>query len=137
MAHHRETSDRWLPAFHAGTIDFDNDPQQILFAFSAIGAEAPVDRLMGNLYREGATSDQRHQLIGLLAKSATGSDAGPRQTGDSTSGRAALRVLLNSTADRQLVVVMDSSEAEALWNAEDELLRHGMIQAAGQWRIPV
>ncbi|MBL8819525.1 MAG: HEAT repeat domain-containing protein [Planctomyces sp.] len=132
----RELSDRWLTAFHEGKVTFANDPQMILFAFSALGTEAPFERLIGNLYAADTTSDQRGQLLRLMARSASEAQLSQMvRMAAEQKDSASLKTLLTSTAGRTISVSGDVSLLESLWDSEDELLRRAVLEAAGTWKI--
>ncbi|MCP4170277.1 MAG: sorbosone dehydrogenase, partial [Fuerstiella sp.] len=67
----RELAEHWLPAFREGRIDFDNNVEHMLGAFSAVGQGAPVDLLLSKLYSPDISAAQRTALASLVASSGT------------------------------------------------------------------
>ena len=134
----RELSDRWLPAFNSGSLTLNNDAEQILFAFSAIGSGAPVDLLTRGLYDASVSADQRGKLMRLITTSANADQLGQLLSlAARNSDTASLRTLMAASAERRIVPAGDGAELLPLLTAEDVFLRQTALTAVGQWKIAV
>lgn len=132
----KELAPRWRPAFEKGDINFSGDAEQVAFAFAAVGAGAPVDLLMKDLYSGNIPETRRARLVQLIS-----GNANPEQTGRLAAAAlaardsATLQTLLASTASRKLVPPVDPAALQPILKDEDAVLRRLALQMAGQWKI--
>ncbi len=132
----RELSDSWRPAFEKGQITFDNDADQIVFAFSAIGSGAPVELLMQGLYADTVSADQRTRLVQLIAASANAAQLGRLvDMAAEHLDTGTLTILLKLSAERRVTPALQGAELTPLLKADDVLLRRAALIAAGQWNV--
>ncbi|MEZ6039575.1 MAG: HEAT repeat domain-containing protein [Planctomycetaceae bacterium] len=132
----RELSDRWLPEFNEGKLTFDNDADQILFAFSAIGSGAPVDLLMKGLYDASVTADQRGRLMHLITDNANAAQMGQLVSmAAEHQDTASLRTLLQSSSARKIVPLFEPQSLLPLLTSEETLARQAALEGAVQWKV--
>jgi putative heme-binding domain-containing protein len=131
-----ERSSRWRPAFDRGEVTFGGDADQIAFAFSAVGAAAPVDVLMAGLYEASTTEVERNRLVTLVAEAA---DAGQMarlantalEQGDGTT----LQTLLTTSARRQVTPAPSAAEFVKASASDNPQIRQAAVRALGQWQL--
>jgi putative heme-binding domain-containing protein len=132
----KELAPHWRPAFEKGDMNFSGDAEQVAFAFAAVGAGAPVDLLMKDLYSGSIPDTRRARLVQLISGSAN-----PEQTGRLAAAAlaardtATLQTLLTSTASRKLVPPVDPAALQPILKDEDAVLRRLALELAGQWKV--
>ncbi|MEY3173617.1 MAG: hypothetical protein RLZZ436_1531 [Planctomycetota bacterium] len=132
----KELASRWRPAFEKGEMNFSGDAEQVAFAFAAVGAGAPVDLLMKDLYSPNIPESRRARLVQLISASAN-----PEQLGRlaaaalSAKDSATLQTLLATSATRKVVPPIESTTLQPLLKDEDPILRRLALQIIGQWKI--
>ena len=132
----KELAGRWRPAFEKGEMNFSGDAEQVAFAFAAVGAGAPVDLLMKDLYGEGMTAEKRSRLVQLIGASADAGQLGRLATGAlSARDGATFQLLLSASAQRKLIPTLEVTNLTALLKDEDAVLRRLAMQAVGQWKV--
>jgi len=132
----KELAPRWRPAFEKGEMNFSGDAEQVAFAFAAVGAGAPVDLLMKDLYSEQISEARRARLVQLIAGSANPDQFG-RLTAAALAARdaATLQTLVTTSAARKLVPPVDAAVLLPLLQDQDSVLRRLALQTAGQWKV--
>lgn len=132
----KELAPRWRPAFEKGEMNFSGDAEQVAFAFAAVGAGAPVDLLMKDLYSADFPESRRARLVQLISGSANPEQLG-RLTAAAISARDAttLQMLINASAARRIVPTVDAATLLPLLKDEDPVLRRLALQTAGQWKV--
>ncbi len=133
----RELTDEWLPAFRDGQIDFDNNVEHLLAAFSAVGQGAPVDLLLGKLYSPDISASQRTQLASLVASSGTDRQIAEMVLAAAAHNDAApIRTAVTASRGRKLAVVVTEDQAIRLESSETPTVREAALVASGQWNWP-
>ncbi|MEZ6130856.1 MAG: HEAT repeat domain-containing protein [Planctomycetaceae bacterium] len=132
----RELSSQWLPAFERGEINFGNNLDHILTAFSAIGKGAPVDFLLKRLYSGDTAADQRPALVNLISSSGTAEQISELVTEAAMKEDATtIRTSLNVTRQRSnLRVPVPENVLTRLTTSESDMVRRLGLIATGQWR---
>jgi putative heme-binding domain-containing protein len=132
----KELAPHWRPAFERGDMNFNNDADQVAFAFSALGTGAPVELLLKDLYADHVTPDKRHRLVELICSSADESQLGRLLSlAAQKSDGATLRAALTVTHTRKLIPSVNADEFATLLTSDDPVVRRGVLQAIGQWNI--
>ena len=132
----RELSPTWLPAFRAGTVDFDGNVSHLLTAFSAVGEGAPVEFLMKRLYSENTTPEQRDQVVRLVTASGNAQQVASlvvQAAGQDDS--LSIQKALAATRQRKLVVALSADDSALLLDADNPQLRSAGLKAIGQWKV--
>ncbi len=62
----RELAPSWVPALQAGTVDFDKNPDHLLFALEAAGSSEVVGTLLKTLAARDVPADQAADLMRLI-----------------------------------------------------------------------
>lgn len=134
----RELAPVWLPSFKEGVIDFDNNLDHLLTAFSAVGQGAPVDFLLTRLYADTTTPERRRQLTDLVVTS--GNSEQIKRLVEAAAGRkdaAAIQTALSETRRRgNMQIPLEQGTARVLREADVPELRTVGLKATGQWRLP-
>ncbi len=131
----RELSKSWMPAFQEGQVTLQNDADLILFAFSAVGTGAPIERLLTGLYAESSAPEQRAKLVRLIVSEASENQLGQLVSmAIAKSDLSSLQTALKVSNDRNIIPVVTRQEIESLISSEDDLLRRTALKAAGQWK---
>ncbi len=132
----RELSADWIPAFEKGSIDFDNNVQHLLTAFSAVGRGAPVDFLLTKLHAETTTDVQRDQVVQLIGSTGTAEQLSKLVVAAASHDDAqSIRNILAATRARQnLAVPLDAATLAAMQESDLTALRSAALIAAGQWQ---
>ncbi len=131
----KELASSWQPAFAEGRMNFGNDADQVAFAFAAVGAGAPVELLMRDLYQAELTADKRARLVRLISGSADAGQLGRLVSAAAGAGdTATIQAVLEGSVARKLVPDVTAAELGKLLDSDDELLRRAGLTAAAQWR---
>ncbi|MEY3459316.1 MAG: hypothetical protein RL215_2473 [Planctomycetota bacterium] len=132
----KELAPRWRPAFEKGEMNFGGDAEQVAFAFAAVGAGAPVDLLMKDLYAEGMTAEKRSRLVQLISASADAEQLGRLSSGAlAAQDSATLKTLLSAAAQRKIIPAVNIEGLRGLLGGDDAVLRRLALQAIGQWKV--
>ncbi|MCP4788244.1 MAG: sorbosone dehydrogenase [Fuerstiella sp.] len=133
----RELAGEWLPAFRDGQIDFDNNVEHLLAAFSAVGQGAPADLLLSKLYSPDISATQRTMLASLVASSGTDKQIAEMVVAAAAKDDAApIRTAVNASRGRKLAVVVSEDVAIRLESSETPTVREAVLVASGQWNWP-
>ncbi|MFM7868237.1 MAG: HEAT repeat domain-containing protein, partial [Planctomycetaceae bacterium] len=120
----KELMTSWRPAFEAGKMNFGSDAEQVAFAFSAIGAGAPVELLMKDLYGDSVTPEKRARLVQLIGAGADAAQLGRLTAAAIGSGDArTISTVLDLSASRKLNPVVEPAELQKLSGSDDVVLR--------------
>ena len=133
----RELAEQWLPAFRENRIDFDNNVEHLLAAFSAVGKGAPVDLLLSKLYSPDISASQRTTLASLVASSGTVKQIETMILAAAASNDAApIRTALTESRGRKLSVSVAEDQAIRLESSTTPAVREAALIASGQWNWP-
>ncbi len=131
----KELASSWQPAFAEGRMNFGNDADQVAFAFAAVGAGAPVELLMRDLYHADLTADKRARLVRLISGSADAGQLGRLVSAAAGAGdTATIQSVLEGSVLRKLTPDVSAADLGNLLDSEDDLLRRVGLTAAAQWR---
>lgn len=132
----REMSSEWIPAFERGEIDFDNNVQHLLTAFSAVGRGAPVDFLLTKLYSDTTTAAQREKVVQLITSSGTAPQISRLvATCVKHQDDRLIRAALTETRRRKnMSVPVDAATLSAMLKSDSSPMRSTGLLAAGQWK---
>lgn len=135
------TRDRWLPAFQAGRLQFDRDPQRLAFAVEAVGQPGTVRPLVELLESGSIPEAQRGSVLDVIAALGDKSDLQlvldlALRSETQTILRARLLTKLAEIArSRRLVPSGDLSRITALLESTQAAERRAAIDCAGAWRL--
>jgi putative heme-binding domain-containing protein len=132
----RELSSAWLPAFEENAITFGGDIDQVVFAFRAVGGNAPVDLLLDRVYLPGTDDAERGQLTELICSSAN-----PNQLGalfEVAARRVDLAVLSqieSTSASLNTIPIVADDVLPTLIDSKQPAVRSLAMMAAGRWQV--
>ncbi|MDG1893345.1 MAG: c-type cytochrome [Fuerstiella sp.] len=133
----RELADQWLPAFREGRIDFNDNVEHLLAAFSAVGEGAPVDLLLDKLYSPEISASQRTTLAVLVASSGTVKQIATMIFAAAAKNDAApIRTAVTGARGRKLKVSVSEEQAIRLESSATPAVREASLIASGQWNWP-
>ncbi len=133
----RELADQWLPAFREGRIDFNNNVEHLLAAFSAIGLGAPVELLLSKLYSPDISAAQRTTLASLVAASGTVKQIETMIFAAAAKNDAVpIRTAVTACRGRKLKVSVSEEQAIRLESSATPAVREAVLTASGQWNWP-
>ncbi|MCP4512901.1 MAG: sorbosone dehydrogenase [Fuerstiella sp.] len=133
----RELAEHWLPAFREGRIDFDNNVEHMLGAFSAVGQGAPVDLLLSKLYSPDISAAQRTALASLVASSGTAEQIKTMILAAAAKGDAGpIRTAATESRGRKLRVSISEKQAIQLESSATPVVRAAALTASGLWNWP-
>lgn len=130
----RELSDRWLPAFRRGDIDFGGDVNQLLTAFSAVNQGAPIDFLLDRVFDQTISDQQRTQMVELIVQSGN-ADQIQQLVATAVQNNQAVTVdaALAATRRRKLSIPLSEQVAEEMLTSPLDEMRRAGLRAIGQW----
>ncbi len=132
----KELAPKWRPAFERGELNFNNDADQIAYAFSALGSGAPVELLMKDLYADNVSAEKRLRLAQLIAQSADANQMGKLFSLASTKQDGeAMKLVLQLSGNRKIVPSVDANILKPLIQFEDPAVGHSALRAIGQWKL--
>ncbi|MEZ6124875.1 MAG: HEAT repeat domain-containing protein [Planctomycetaceae bacterium] len=134
----RETASAWMPAFQAGTLNFGGNVNHLLAAFSAVDQGAPVDFLLSRLYADTSSTEQKQQVVQLVAASGNAQQISElvRSAVNQHDAGAFLSAVTATRGRGNLQVPLSAETLQAALTSDDLQLRSVALKAVGQWKLP-
>jgi putative heme-binding domain-containing protein len=131
----REMAPNWLPAYEQQQITFGGDINQIVFAFRAIGGNAPIGLLLNEVYSSETDAGERAQLTELICSTADAMQLGRLfELAAAESDIGTLRRVEDVSTSRKVVPAVPDEVLLNMLQTDDAALRQLALRSAGRWQ---